>query len=301
MGQLVEGVWHKTDVVKVDSSGKFVRPKTTFHHKIGEGALQVEPNRYHLYVSYACPWAHRTLIFRALKGLQKFINVSVVDNFLGDEGWTLSEGADSLYGTRFLRDFYTKADPHYTGRVSVPILWDKKYETIVNNESAEIIRMFNSAFNELTGNHDDYYPSALQEEIDEVNDFVYSKINNGVYKAGFAKSQHAYDQAVEELFAALDILEARLNGKEYLVGGQLTEADWRFFTTLIRFDPVYSIHFKCSLKRIKDYKNLSALRQRLYEYPGISETVKFDAIKEHYYMSHKQLNPSGIIPCIQNF
>jgi len=301
MGQLVDGVWREEKVTKEDESGKFIRQQTQFRNWIGKGDFIAEPNRYHLYISYACPWAHRTHIYRQLKGLETLIGLSVVENYMGKEGWTLAQGADLINHKTFLRDVYTKAEKHYTGRVSVPVLWDKKQETIVSNESSEIIRMFNTAFDKITGNQEDYYPESLRSEIDEINSYVYTNINNGVYKVGFAKTQRAYDEAVTDLFKALDVINERLAGQQYLVGDRITEADWRIFPTLIRFDPVYVVHFKCSCQRIYDYPHLSAYLKRLYDHPQIAETVKLQAIKEHYYTSHTFINPHGIIACGPRF
>lgn len=307
MGQLVEGVWQQ-DVIRT-KDGRFMRPTTTFHNWItpdggkgpsGEGGFVAEPGRYHLYVSLACPWAHRTLIFRKLKKLEDLISVSNVSPHMGEDGWTFnkSEGStgDAINGKDKFYEIYLLADPHYSGRVTVPVLWDKKRKTIVNNESSEIIRMFNSAFNALTGVNTDYYPAALRGEIDRVNDLVYANINNGVYRCGFATSQAAYEEAFRDLFAALDEVEARLSKHRYLAGDTLTEADWRLFTTLIRFDAVYVGHFKCNLRRIADYPNLSNYLRELYQVPGVAETVDIDQYKRHYYGSHLKINPTGIVP-----
>jgi putative glutathione S-transferase len=248
-------------------------------------------------VSLACPWAHRTLIFRRLKQLEDAITVSVVDPVIANGGWAFRDGfTDTVNGFAFLREAYTRTDPGYSGRVTVPVLWDRQTNRIVNNESAEIIRMLNSEFNALTPVKTDFYPATLRREIDEVNAFVYERINNGVYKAGFAGSQRVYESAVTRLFAALDEIETRLGQSRYLVGDALTEADWRLFTTLIRFDAVYVTHFKCNLRRIEDYPNLSNYLRDLYQVPGIAETVDFDHIKRHYFMSHRHLNPSGLVP-----
>jgi putative glutathione S-transferase len=248
----------------------------------------------------ACPWAHRTLIFRALKGLEEYIDVSVVSPDMLDKGWVFDgyEGAskDHLFGFDYMHQVYTKAKVDITSRVTVPVLWDKKHNTIVNNESAELIRIFNSAFNELTGSTQDYYPEHLREEIDKVNEYVYHNVNNGVYKAGFATTQEAYEEAVKALFDALDKIEERLSAKRYLVGDTLTEADWRLFTTLIRFDPVYVGHFKCNLKRIADYPALSNYVKELYQMDGIAQTTNFDHIKRHYYFSHTMINPTQVVP-----
>ncbi|TVP71057.1 MAG: glutathione S-transferase family protein [Rhodobacteraceae bacterium] len=310
MGQLVNGEWSKEWYDTKKSGGAFKRDTSRFRNWVtvdgaagpsGEGGFKAEAGRYHLYVSLACPWAHRTLIFRALKGLEGLIDVSVVHPEMLDDGWTFAsdfEGAtgDRLHGARFMRDVYTRADPGISGRVTVPVLWDKTRDTIVSNESAEIIRMFNTAFNDLTGNHDDYYPEALRGEIDAVNDRVYDTVNNGVYKSGFATTQQAYDAAVHPLFESLDWLEARLTGQRYLAGDQLTEADWRLFTTLVRFDSVYHLHFKCNRRRIVDYPALWAYTRDLYQHPGVAGTVNMAHIVRHYHYSHDTINPNRIIP-----
>jgi len=310
VGQLVDGVWTDAWYDTKSTGGKFVRSTAKFRNWItpdgqpgpsGEGGFEAEPGRYHLYVSLACPWAHRTLIFRALKGLDDLIDVSVVHPDMLGDGWTFAEdypGAtgDRLYGLPFARDIYLKADPQVSGRVTVPILWDRKRETIVSNESSEIIRMFNGAFDHLTGNGDDYWPEALREEIEAVNAPIYDNVNNGVYKSGFATTQQAYDEAVTALFAELDALEARLSGQRYLAGDRVTEADWRLFTTLVRFDPVYHGHFKCNRQRIVDYPALWAYIRELYQWPGVAETVNFDHITRHYHYSHETINPHRIVP-----
>src|SRR5262249_44899866 len=290
-------------------AGRFVRTPSTFRHWVtpdggpgpsGGGGFAAEPERYHLYVSLACPWAHRTVIFRKLKKLEDVISLSVVEPLMGSEGWVFGSGEgtipDFVNRKRRLADIYLLADPHYTGRVTVPVLWDRRQNTIVNNESSEIIRMLNSAFDAFTDVRTDYYPAELREEIDRVNDFVYENVNNGVYLAGFARSQEAYEEAFLALFAALDTLEGRLSGQRYLAGKRLTEADWRLFTTLVRFDAVYYSHFKCNLRRIADYSNLSNYLRELYQVPGVAETVSIDHIKRHYYGSHRHINPSGIVP-----
>jgi glutathionyl-hydroquinone reductase len=312
MGLLVEGEWKDKWYDTSESGGRFQRSESAFRHWLtpqgeagpeGQTGFPAAANRYHLYVSYACPWAHRTLIFRALKGLQTLIGVSVVHPDMLENGWSFKRdfaGAtgDTLYGSDFAYELYTRAQADYTGRVTVPILWDTREETLVSNESAEIIRMFNTAFNTLTGNTLDFYPETLRDSIDDINERVYHTLNNGVYKAGFATTQDAYEEAVYPLFDTLDWLEELLkaNGGPYLLGDALTEADWRLFTTLIRFDPVYVGHFKCNLRRLQDYPELSAYTQRLYEHPGVSETVHFDHIKRHYYYSHTTINPYRIIP-----
>jgi putative glutathione S-transferase len=300
MGLLVDGVWQDKWYDTESTGGRFERPQTAFHGRIGSDRHPAEPGRYHLYVSLACPWAHRTLILRRLKGLEDVISVSAVHPYMGNQGWSFERypGADGdeLYGLEYLHQLYTKADPHYSGRVTVPVLWDKQAQTVVNNESAEIIRMLNSGFDRWGKAELDFYPEPLRPEIDAINDFVYDRVNNGVYKAGFATRQKAYEDAVTALFDALDELEARLGRQRYLVGEQLTEADWRLFTTLVRFDPVYVGHFKCNLRRIADYPNLWGYTRELYQVPGVAETVNLDHIKRHYYTSHPTINPTRIIP-----
>ena len=309
MGLLVDGIWQDTWYDTSKSGGRFERSKSQFRDFVtrdgspAEGrtrGFKAEPGRYHLYVSYACPWAHRTLIFRKLKKLENVISFSVVHHFMGENGWTFlkEDGAtgDDLYGLDYLHQIYTKADPHYSGRVTVPVLWDKQTRTIVSNESAEIIRMLNEAFDEWGDPSVDLYPEALRGEIDATNDLVYDNVNNGVYRAGFATTQEAYEEAFAQLFATLDKLEDRLSRQRYLVGDRLTEADWRLFTTLVRFDPVYVGHFKCNLRRIEDYPNLSNYLRELFQVPGVAETVNMLHIKAHYYGSHKTINPTGIIP-----
>ncbi|MCA0963617.1 glutathione S-transferase family protein [Salipiger bermudensis] len=309
MGLLVDGEWQDRWDYN-DDSGKFQRSETSFRNWVtadgsagpsGKGGFRAEPDRYHLYVSYACPWAHRALVFRALKGLEELIPVSVVHPDMLSDGWTFKTdfpGAtgDRLYDLPFLRDIYTKAEPKMSGRVTVPVLWDKQRETIVSNESAEIIRMFNEAFDGLTGNSDDYWPEELREAIEPVNARIYDTVNNGVYKAGFATSQEAYDDAVGPLFESLDWIEERLSKGRYLMGDRITEADWRLFTTLIRFDEVYYVHFKCNKSRIVDYPNLWAYTRELYQWPGVADTVHFDHFRRHYYYSHDMINPNRIIP-----
>ena len=309
MGLLVDGKWHDQWYDTKATDGRFVRSASQFRNWItadgsagpsGIGGFKAEAGRYHLYVSLACPWAHRTLIFRALKKLEGIISVSVVDYLMAEEGWTLTgkDGAteDHLYGAKRLYEIYTRADPNYSGRVTVPVLWDKQQQTIVSNESAEIIRMLNTAFNEFGDASLDFYPEDLHSEIDALNDFIYPNINNGVYRAGFATSQAAYEEAYKSVFDALDKVEAILAKQRYLTGSRLTEADWRLFTTLIRFDPVYVGHFKCNKARIADYPNISNYVRELYQVPGVSGTVNFTHIKNHYYMSHKTINPTGIVP-----
>jgi putative glutathione S-transferase len=302
-GYLLDGQWHTGWYDTRKTRGEFVRTTAAFRSWItadGSGAYPAEAGRYHLYVSLACPWAHRTLIFRALKRLEDVVSVSVVDPVMGDDGWEFGDGPgdipDFVNGFRYLREAYTAADPTYSGRVTVPVLWDKRMRTIVSNESAEIIRMLNSAFTAFTADHTDYYPAALREGIDAINAMVYERVNNGVYRCGFAGSQQAYDAAFDRLFSALDELDARLAGSRYLVGDALTEADWRLFTTLARFDAVYYVHFKCNRRRIAEYPNLSRYLRELYRVPGVAATLNMDHIKRHYYMSHPHLNPSRIVP-----
>ena len=296
MGLLVNGEWQDKWYDTAATGGRFVRQDSSFRHRIGDEPFEAEAGRYHLYVSLACPWAHRTLIVRKLKQLEDIISVSVVDAYMGENGWTISPGADPVNNAAFLHQIYTRAKPDYTGRVTVPVLWDTKTNTIVNNESSEIIRLFNSAFDHLIGNSLDLYPFAQRDEIDDINTFVYDTINNGVYKAGFATKQEVYEEAVSNLFQALDRVEDILSGQRYLVGDQPTEADWRLFTTLVRFDPVYVGHFKCNIKRIADYPNILNYVRDLYQIDGIAETVNMDHIKEHYYASHDTINPTGIVP-----
>lgn len=298
MGKLVEGVWHDVWYETKQNGGKFVREDAGFRGWIQNQAnaeFQPESGRYHLYVSLACPWAHRTLIFRALKGLEAHIDVTVVCPDMLDNGWQFGL-PEPLFGHQYLHQIYTQAKPNYTGRVTVPVLWDKHTNTIVSNESSEIIRMFNREFNQLTGNSDDYYPEPLRAEIDKWNDFIYPNINNGVYRCGFATTQEAYDEAFDNLFAALDKIDQHLETNRYLVGSQLTEADWRLFTTLVRFDAVYVGHFKCNKKRIADYVNLHGYLKELYQVAGIKQTVDFYHIKRHYYFSHTKINPTQIVP-----
>ena len=309
MGLLVDGKWVDRWYDTKESGGRFVRSQSQWRDWVSPDGrpapgktrgFKAEPGRYHLYVSLACPWAHRTLIFRVLKKLENIISVSVVHHFMGENGWTFlaEDGAtgDTLYGLDYLHQIYTKADPHYSGRVTVPVLWDKQQQTIVSNESSEIIRMLNSAFNQWGDASLDLYPEALRQEIDAVNEMVYPAINNGVYRAGFATTQAAYEEAFGELFGALDELEERLSRQRYLVGDRLTEADWRLFTTLVRFDPVYVGHFKCNLRRIAAYPSLSNYLRDLYQVPGVAGTVNFLHIKAHYYGSHATINPTRIIP-----
>jgi putative glutathione S-transferase len=308
MGKLVDGVWQDVWYDTKSTGGKFVRMDSKFRDWVtpdGQNApsgkaFKAEPGRYHLYVSYACPWAHRTLIFRKLKGLEEMIGLSVVNHFMGSDGWTFHEGdgviPDPIHDAEFMHQIYTAADPDFTGRVTVPVLWDKKTKTIVSNESSEIIRMFNSAFDHLGASPGDYYPLALREEIDEVNERVYHTLNNGVYKCGFATTQEAYEDAFLALFDTLDWLEERLAKQRYVAGDRITEADWRLFTTLMRFDSVYVGHFKTNLRRIADYPNLFAYTRELYQVPGVRGTVNMHHIKHHYYGSHETINPTRIVP-----
>jgi len=310
MGLLVNGEWHDQWYDTKSANGEFIREDAQYRHWItadgragetGDAGFIAEANRYHLYVSLACPWAHRTLIFRELKQLQDMVSISVVHPDMLDKGWTFETNfygstGDDLYQSQYAYEIYTRDNNHYSGRVTVPILWDKKQQRIVNNESSDIIRMFNSAFNHLTNNHDDYYPKALQNEIDEINNTVYHAINNGVYRAGFATTPKAYEQAVRKLFSALDDINHTLAIQRYLIGNTLTEADWRLFTTLVRFDAVYVGHFKCNIKRIADYQYLSEYLRDLYQHENIKNTVNIEQIKRHYYYSHDMINPTRIIP-----
>ncbi len=303
MGKLIDGVWTDDKHIPRTLDGKFQRSETTFRDWIkadGSTPFRPEAGRYHLYVSLACPWAHRTLIMRKLKGLEDAVSLSVVAPLMGEFGWAFADvpgsTADSINNAGHLHEVYSAADAHYTGRVSVPVLWDKQRNTIVNNESSEIIRMFNREFANLSDNADDFYPDDLRAEIDAVNTIVYETVNNGVYRCGFAASQEAYEAAVTALFATLDDLEHRLSKQRYLVGAGITEADWRLFPTLVRFDAVYVGHFKCNIRRIADYPNLSNYLRELYQVPGIAETVDLAQIKTHYYGSHESINPLGIVP-----
>jgi putative glutathione S-transferase len=307
MGLLVDGVWQ--DDVSRTKDGHFVRPATQFRNWVtvdgsagptGEAGFKAEPGRYHLYVSLACPWAHRTVIFRKLKALESVISMSVVSPEMGRDGWTFDTAAgssgDAVNGKAKLSEVYLVAAPRYTGRVSVPVLWDKERKTIVNNESSEIIRMLNSAFDAHTNVRTDFYPEALRAEIDRLNDLIYPNVNNGVYRTGFATSQGAYEQAFRNLFDTLDEMEQLLGERRYLAGAQVTEADWRFFVTLIRFDAVYYSHFKCNWRHIYEYPNLSNYLRDLYQVPGVAETVSLAQIKHHYYWSQRHVNPTGIVP-----
>ncbi|MFD2236305.1 glutathione S-transferase family protein [Aureimonas populi] len=309
MGLLIDGEWHDQWYDTAKSGGSFQRTTTSFRRWVtadgrpgpdGQDAVPAQAGRYHLYVSLACPWAHRTLIFRKLKKLEDVISVSVVDWFMGKNGWEFSDRPgtvpDSVNGASRLYEIYLKADPHYSGRVTVPVLWDKQEGTIVSNESAEIIRMLNSSFDAFGDDTLDFCPPELRAEIDAINGTVYEAVNNGVYKCGFATTQDAYEKPFHILFATLDELEARLSRQRYLAGSRITEADWRLFTTLIRFDAVYHGHFKCNLRRIADYPNLFSAMLELYQWPGVRETVNFHHIKHHYYESHDTINPTRIVP-----
>ncbi len=310
MGLLVDGQWHDSWYDTKSSGGRFIRTESQFRNWIttdgeagqsGKAGFKAEKDRYHLYVSYACPWAHRVLIYRALKGLQDMIPISFVHWLMGEHGWTFQSDKDqivrdNLYHLEFAHQLYTKADNQYSGRVTVPILWDKKSETIVSNESSEIIRMLNSAFDKIGAKHGDYYPEAMQADIDKLNEEIYQSVNNGVYQCGFATSQVAYDQAVEPLFHMLEKLDNRLSKMRYLLGDIPTEADWRLFPTLFRFDAIYVGHFKCSKKRIMDYPFLWPYARDLFQYEGVAETTNIDHAIKHYYLSHSTINPNQIIP-----
>ncbi|BAQ61610.1 glutathione S-transferase [Geminocystis sp. NIES-3708] len=309
MGLLIDGVWHDQWYDTSKTQGKFVRQASQFRNWItpdgsagitGKSGFKAELGRYHLYISLACPWAHRTLIFRTLKGLENIIPISIVHWFMGENGWTFASGegviSDPLFNAEYLYQIYTQANSNYTGRVTVPVLWDKQTQTIVNNESSEIIRIFNSAFDEMGAKEGDYYPVSLREEINSINDRIYHNINNGVYKCGFATTQQAYEEALTPLFETLNWLENKLSTQQYLIGDRITEADWRLFTTLVRFDAVYVGHFKCNIRRIVDYPNIWNYLRKLYQIEGIAETVNFQHIKRHYYESHKTINPTGIVP-----
>lgn len=309
MGLLVDGIWHDRWYDTSKSGGRFQRSESQFRHWVtadgapgptGNGGFQAEPGRYHLYVSLACPWAHRTLIMRQLKGLEKWIDVSIVHWLMGDKGWTFEKDelalGDMLFGSKHMHQIYTRADPVYSGRVTVPVLWDKQQGTIVSNESADIIRMLNSAFDELGAKPGDYWSELLRDEIKKINAPIYDHVNNGVYKSGFATSKEAYEEAVLELFRTFDWLEERLSKRRWLVGDTMTEADIRLFTTLVRFDPVYVGHFKCNLKRLVDYPNLWNYTKEIYQQGDIAKTVHLSHIKQHYYGSHETINPTRIVP-----
>ncbi len=309
MGLLVEGKWKDEWYDTKSTGGHFIRKDSQFRNWItadgsagptGEAGFKAEPNRYHLYVSLACPWACRTLIMRSIKGLEDMISISVVNPLMVEHGWTFAEDdgviADPVLNADFMHQVYTHVDPTYSGRVTVPVLYDLKQDKIVNNESSEILRMLNSAFNDVGAKEGDYSPDSLMADIEEINELVYHKINNGVYKAGFATSQEVYEEEVDKVFEGLDEVEALLGKQAYLVGDKITEADWRLFTTLIRFDPVYYGHFKCNLKHVYEYPNIWRYTKELYNWPGVAETVDFRHIKEHYYRSHKTINPTGVVP-----
>lgn len=309
MGLLVNGKWHDQWYDTKKSDGKFVREDAGFRNWVtadgsagpsGNAGFKAESGRYHLYVSHACPWAHRTMIFRTLKGLEDMIDVSVVNWIMKENGWTFEPGEgvvpDPLHNASFMHQIYTAAKAEYSGRVTVPVLWDKQTNTIVSNESSEIIRMFNSAFDGVGAREGDYYPENLRNDIVEINERIYHTVNNGVYKSGFATTQSAYEEAVKPLFETLDWLDDILDTNRYLTGDKLTEADWRLFTTLIRFDPVYVGHFKCNLNRIADYKNLPGYIRELYQIEGVAQTVNMQHIKGHYYESHGTINPTGVVP-----
>jgi putative glutathione S-transferase len=305
MGRLVDGRWESRRD-KITVGGRFARPETQFRNWVtvdgsagptGEGGFKAEPGRYHLYVSLACPWAHRTLIFRRLKKLTEAVSISIVAPHMLSEGWEFNETwPDHLYGKTRLYEIYQMADPTHTGRASTPVLWDKERKTIVSNESGEIIRMLNSAFDAFGDASLDFYPEAHRLEIDALNAVVYENVNNGVYNAGFAPSQEAYEEAFRALFNTLDELDQRLDEQRFLIGDRLTEADWRLFTTLVRFDAVYYVHFKCNRRRIADYPNLSGYLRDLYQMPGVKETVDIEHTKQHYYFSHERINPTRIVP-----
>lgn len=309
MGLLIDGEWRDQWYDTKSTGGRFERQAAGFRNWVtadgspgpsGTGGFKAEAGRYHLYIARACPWAHRAMIFRALKGLEGIIDYSVVNWLMLENGWTFDPGPgvteDKVNGKHFLHEVYTLADPHYTGRVTVPVLWDKERRTIVSNESSEIIRMLNSAFDGIGAKEGDYYPEPLRAEIDALNARIYPSVNNGVYRAGFATTQAAYEEAVVPLFESLDWLEGILSKQRYLTGDTQTEADWRLWTTLLRFDPVYVGHFKCNIRRIADYPALSSYVRELYQVPGIAETVDMDHIKKHYYQSHRTINPTGIVP-----
>jgi putative glutathione S-transferase len=303
MGLLVEGKWHDQWYDTMKSGGRYVRKESTFRDWVradGSTTFAPEAGRYHLYVSLACPWAHRTLIYRSLKKLESVVSVSVVDPLMAANGWEFGSAAnatsDDVNGKEFLHQIYTLAEPDFSGRVTVPVLWDRKTNTIVNNESSEIIRMFNSEFDAFGDASLDLYPEALRDGIDELNEYIYPRINNGVYRCGFATTQDAYEEAYRELFEALDTIDGRLETSRYLLGPRASEADWRLFTTLVRFDPVYVGHFKCNKRRIADYPNLSGYLRDLYQVPGVADTVDMTHIKRHYYESHGTINPTGVVP-----
>jgi len=309
LGVMIEGRWHDRWYDTKASEGRFVRSESQFRNWVtpdgepgptGAGGFKAELGRYHLIAALACPWTHRTLIFRALKGLAHIVSMSVTHWRMGPEGWTFDEGPgvvpDPILGARCVHEIYKAASPCYTGRVTVPILWDKRTATIVSNESADIVRMMNSAFDGVGATVGDYYPEPLRPNIDRINSEIYERVNNGVYKAGFATTQAAYEEGVEPLFATLDRLETLLGQQRYLCGSRITEADWRLFVTLVRFDPVYVGHFKCNIRRLSEYPNLWAYTRELFQWPGVRETVNFEHIKRHYYESHESVNPTRIVP-----
>lgn len=309
MGMLIDGKWHSEEEIPVDETGRLRRPSSVFRNWVtadgragpsGDGGFAAEPGRYHLYIARACPWAHRTTIFRELKGLQEMVGLAVTHWLMEEDGWTFRAAPgvipDPVNGVECLWQLYARSDPGYTGRVTVPVLWDTRSGRIVSNESADIIRMLNSAFDEVGAAEGDFHPLALRDEIDAYNERIYDKFNNGVYRAGFARSQEAYEEAVDGVFKALDWLEGVLSKQRYLCGDTLTEADWRLFTTLLRFDPVYHGHFKCNLRRLVDYPSLWSYTRELYGHPGVEPTVNFEHIKRHYYESHRHINPTGIVP-----
>ena len=308
MGLLIDGKWHERPG-EIAQDGRFVRSESAFRNWItadgrpgptGQNGFTAQTGRYHLYVSLACPWAHRVLLMRTLKGLEELLPVSVTHWLVAENGWTFAEGEgvipDPLFGARFLYEIYAHADSGYSGRITVPVLWDKHTQTIVNNESAEIIAMLNSAFDMVGAKPGDFYPKELRQEIDDLNSCIYDKVNDGVYKAGFATTQDAYEESVRPLFDTLDHLEKRLGEKRFLLGDRLTLADIRLFTTLVRFDAVYNGHFKCNIRRVIDYRNLWAYARDIYQLEGIATTVNFTHIKRHYYMSHRRINPTGVVP-----
>ena len=314
MGLLIDGKWHDEWYDTESSKGRFIRSESRFRNWVtrdgspgpsGTGGFKAEAGRYHLYVSHACPWANRTMIYRSIKGLEGVISHSVVHWHLGEHGWTFEPGdgviPDPLHNAQYCYELYTVADPVYSGRVTVPVLWDKRQNTIVSNESSEIIRMFNSEFDNAGAGPGDYYPEHLRDEIDAINERVFGTLNNGVYRAGFATTQEAYEEALYPLFDTLDWLEGRLQEQRYLTGNRITEADWRLFTTLIRFDPVYVGHFKCNIRRLIDYPNLWAYTRDLYQQPGIAETINMEHIKKSYFGSHETVNPTGIVPAGPDF
>ena len=300
MGLLIDGKWHDRWYDTDNNQGEFKREQSQFRGQIGSDEFPAEADRYHLYVSLACPWAHRALIFRRLKKLESLISVSVVSPIMLEHGWTfdIDQGSsgDPLHNAKYLHELYTRNQHDYSGRVTVPVLWDKKQQRIVNNESADIIRQFNDAFADLAEKTPDYYPESLQADIDAINDEIYNKVNNGVYRCGFATTQQAYEDAYDALFSALDTIENQLGTQRFLCGDTISEADWRLFTTLIRFDAVYHGHFKCNRQRLEDYPHLSNYLRHLYQWPGVADTVDFSHIKRHYYVSHPMINPTQVVP-----